>query len=130
MAILKRIFIIHRTSKESNAQTDASFDFIASRPGPDFIMAFPNYPDIDEREQGRTDEYEFDVEGENIDSETTILTMFMRTTNNGWLPDRIWALGETEQNEIVILGAHPEWEGGWFDRGDDAVGSDRYIISN
>lgn len=42
MAILKCIFVIHTTSKESDANTDASFDLIASKPGTNFVKAFPN----------------------------------------------------------------------------------------
>lgn len=129
MAVLKRIFVIHTTSDETNANTDASFDLIASKPGTDFVEAFKDLPH-DERERDRTDEYIFNVEGKNIDSETTELTIVMRNTDNGWLPRTMWALGETERNEIVVLGAHPQWEKGWFDRGNNAVGPDRHLISN
>jgi hypothetical protein len=141
MAELSRIFIIHTTSNESNAQTDADFALLASTAGIDFVQLFPDLPH-DEREQGRTDEYEFDVSGaagmpgvEPIDSDNTRLMIIMTSTTNGWLPSSIWAIGETVAGEYVVLANEPDWEERprpeekWFDRGDGAVGPDRHLIS-
>ena len=130
MATLKRIFVTHTTAYEKKADTDAAFLLIASTPGDDFVQEFPDL-DYNERERGRTDTYEFNVEDhkEPVDSNTT-LTMVMTTTTDGWLPKSILAIGETESGERIILGDHHEWEKGWFDRGSNSVGEDRHIISN
>lgn len=131
MATLRRIFVFHKTSRATDAQTDASFQLIASTPGVNFIAPFPNLPH-DEREKGRTDQYTFDVSGNRtpVDSDNTEITMEMTSSSNGWLPESIWVLGETTSGRRLILGQHPNWRGGWFDRGNDAAGPDKHVISN
>jgi hypothetical protein len=135
MPLLKRIFVIHTTADEDDAETDANFQIQVVTPGGDFIQTFPEPitgSDHNQRERGRTDEYEFNVEGKGVDTQDSVFEIRMRmiSTTDGWLPTRIWVLGETRENQIIVVAAHPEWQGGWFDRGDDAAGPEEHVISS
>ena len=124
--LLVKINIIHTTSKRNNANTDAGFTLIASTSGADFVQSFENLPH-NERERGRTDEYVFDVSGRGIPTDTE-LTIRMTSTSDGWLPQTIWAIGETNTGEHVLLAANPSWTE-WFDRGSRPAGPDSHIIT-
>ncbi len=56
----------------------------------------------------------------------------MRIINSedGWLPKTMWVIGETTENKFVLLGAHPEWQKGWFDSGSGAAGPDNHEINS
>jgi len=126
MAKLKRIYIITTTANKKDANTDATFDLIASRSGTDWIKKFPNLQH-DERECGRTDYYDFNVRGQNI-SENATLTIRMTSTKDGWLPSSIFAIGKTVNNTYVVLASNPTWKK-WFDRGSKAVGPSKHRIN-
>jgi hypothetical protein len=131
MPQLNRIFVTHTTADESDAGSDADFQLRIRMPGDDVIRDFPDLPH-DERERGRTDFYEFDVSGDNVNSDDPVfrITMKMINTDDGWLPQSIFVIGETTTGGIVTLGAHPQWSDGWFDRGSDAAGPEEHVISS
>ncbi len=133
MAKLKRISVLHTTSKEDNAGTDAGFLLIVKSGASEVAKDFPDLSG-DDRKKGQHDEYEIDVAGDNLDSDD-IDEIKMRIapglqSSDGWLPESIWVLGETESNAWVVLGAHPKWNGGWFDSGDNAAGPNEHRLSN
>jgi hypothetical protein len=131
MPQLNKITVIHTTANENDADTDADFQLQIAKPGGDVLRTFPGLPH-DEREKGRTDQYEFDVSGDNVNSDDPSFALVMRIINSddGWLPKSIFAFGETTDGNTVVLGSHPQWDGGWFDRGDDAAGPEEHVISN
>ena len=131
MARLKKIIVIHETSKVKDGNTDAAFELQFTKVGndPDPILPFPDLPH-NEREKGRTDKYEFDVFSKDVDSDGKIV-MRMTTTSDGWLPKNMWVIGETVDNERLLLGAHPQWPiDGWFDKGSNPAGPREHIIAN
>jgi hypothetical protein len=127
MADVQKIFILHTTADEKDAESDAEFQLIIEKPTLDLTMDFPTF-DHDERERGRTDEYVFDVSGEGVTTESKI-RIKMTTTEDGWLPKTMWAIGQTREGTFELLAAHSEWAEGWFDRGDDAAGPDSHPIN-
>ena len=130
MPQLNKIIVIHTTADESDAGTDADFALEITKPGTDVRKEFPDLP-YDERERGRTDIYEFDVSGDGVNSDDPVFSITMRMTSSedGWLPQSIFVLGETTTGSTITLGAHPQWGGGWFDRGSDAAGPEAHVIS-
>ncbi|GAA2687324.1 hypothetical protein [Actinoplanes palleronii] len=130
MPLLSGITVIHTTKDESDAGTDADFVLEIERPGDHVELDFPNLPH-NERERGRTDQYQFDVSKENLDSDDPFFKIRMRLigSEDGWLPQSIFVFGQTVGGTTVVLGAHPEWSDGWFDKGSDAAGPDVHTIS-
>ena len=136
MARLKRIFINHTTADVETAGTDSAFQLQIVTSGEDILKRFPDLPSPDERERNHTNEYDFplnvepdeDEEEEVVDTDDENFRLIIRVLDveDPWLPSRIWALGETLNGEIMLLGAHPEWEGGWFDRSE---GLEEHTIS-
>ena len=128
MADLKTIYILHTTNTKKYSGTDADFQLIGVLPGKDFERPFKEWPSgHNEREKGRTDEYRFDVSNSGLTTDSP-LNIKMTSTSDGWLPLSMWAIGETTDNEFVVLGHHPEWSQGWFDRGSGS--EEEYRIDN
>jgi len=123
--------VVHTTADKAYAGTDADFQLQIGRPGDDLVKDFPDLPH-DERERGRTDLYVFDVAGDNVNSDDPNfgLTMRMINSEDGWLPESMLVLGQTFSGEAIVLGSHPQWNGGWFDRGSDAEGPEAHVISS
>jgi hypothetical protein len=135
MPQLNRIFVIHTTADEEDADSDADFQLqIARSVPPDVLRTFEDL-DHDDRERGRTDQYEFDVSGDNVNTDDPALAkgggiiMRMINSDDGWLPKSIFVLGETIDGKTVVLGSHPQWDGGFFDTGHDPDISS-HVISN
>ena len=38
----------------------------------------------------------------------------MTTTEDGWLPKTMWAIGQTREGTFELLAGHSEWAEGWF----------------
>ena len=131
MADLKNIYILHTTSTKDDANTDADFELIAALPGRDYREAFTEWPanGHNEREKGRTDEYRFNVSGRGVKTNSE-LNIRMTSTNDGWLPESMWVIGETTSGKFEVLGHHPKWNKGWFDRGSGSVGQESHKINN
>jgi PLAT/LH2 domain len=127
MADLNRIFVIHTTADEDDANSDGNFELVVSRPNGDLFL-FLDTPDYDDRERGDTDQYEFDVSNEGVTTDS-VLSIRMTSTDDGWLLKSVWAIGQTVAGSFEVLAAHPVWENGWFDRGDPAT-PDTHQISN
>jgi hypothetical protein len=130
MPRLNTITVIHTTKNESDAGTDADFVLEIVKQGQDVLKEFPDLPH-DERERGRTDQYDFDVSGDDVDSSDPFFSISMRLVNSedGWLPKSVFVFGQTVNGDNVVLGSHPEWNDGWFDRGSDAAGPEVHTIS-
>jgi hypothetical protein len=55
--------------------------------------------------------------------------MRMTNTNDGWLPESIFVIGQGPGG-YHLIGAHSYWPTNkWFDRGSDAAGPDEHVIS-
>jgi hypothetical protein len=90
MARINGLTIIQTTADETDAGTDGGFQLQIARPGGDVLRTFPDLP-YDERERGRTDQYFFDLSGENVDSNAPGFQVIMRTLSaDGWLPSSIF----------------------------------------
>jgi hypothetical protein len=122
MPKLKRIVVTHTTANEAKAGSNAQFTLVIQKPPPaqDFTMKFPDHPGKNEREPGKMDVYEFDVERQNINTDDAgfDILMSVNTGNPGdeWLPAAIVVLGQTSDDEIIHLGDHNQWTGEWFDK--------------
>lgn len=133
MARLRRVIVTHTTADVPNANTGAHFDLQLFKDGAlRWQEEFPDHP-YDERERGRTDQYEFNILQADLDTEDAYrIRMKMKTTSNAWLPKSIWAIGETEFGEWVVLAANPNWNFAsdrWFDRGSGSIGQDAYWLN-
>jgi hypothetical protein len=132
MPQLKKIVVAHTTATESKAASNAQFMLQIQKPNPpNFTMAFPDLPH-DERQKGRLDLYEFDLEGKNISTEDPgfDILMTIKSGNPGdeWLPASICVLGQTSDNEIFVLGDFSQWPSDqWFDK---TTGHPTHEISN
>jgi hypothetical protein len=122
MPKLKKIVVAHTTAKVSNAGSNAEFTLVIQRPPPaqQATMPFPSNPG-DDRLSGNLDIYDFDLKGKNIDSDDPgfDILMSINTGNPGdeWLPASMFVLGQTTDNNIIILGDHYEWpEDRWFNK--------------
>ncbi len=131
MPQLNAIRVIQTTADETDADTDADFQLQIFKPSGDELLDFPDLPH-DEREKGRTDRYRFDVSGLGVNSDDPSFGLAIRmvSSTDGWLPASIEVLGETTTGGTVVLGSHDPWTAGWFDRGSNAAGPDRHVISN
>lgn len=132
MPPLTRLFVVQTTADIDDAGTDAGFQLQIARPGGDVLMDFPDL-EHDERERGRTDQYEFDLSGVappvNSDDPGFSIIMRMVSTEDGWLPSSIFVFGQTTAGTTIPLGSHPSWSFGAFDRGAGAGGLDAHVIS-
>ncbi|WP_330256256.1 hypothetical protein OG874_17855 [Nocardia sp. NBC_00565] len=120
MVQVNTIFVVHTTKNETNAGSDANFELEIERQGGGGVLEL-SFPDLkhDDRAQGRTDSYRFDVSKQRIDSTNLIVNMQMLDTNDGWLPESIFVIGITSTAAHVLLGSHPNWPSTrWFDRND------------
>ena len=115
MAQINGLTIIQTTADVEDAETDGGFQLQIARPGGDLLRTFPDLP-YDERERGRTDQYFFDLSGENVNSDAPGFQVIMRTlSDDGWLPSSIFVIGHTPGGGSIVLGSHPTWTGGSFD---------------
>lgn len=129
MARIIGMTIIQTTADQDDAGTDGGFQLQIAGPGGDVLRTFPDLPH-DERERGRTDQYFFDLSGENVDSNGPGFQVIMRTlSDDGWLPASIFVIGHTPDGQSVVVGSHPTWNDGWFDSGSDAAGPEQHVVS-
>jgi hypothetical protein len=130
MADLNRIFVIHTTANDDDANSDANFELVVTRPVGEPVFMILDTPNHDDRERGQTDQYVLDVSSVDprVTTESTLLVR-MVSDDDGWLPKSMWAIGETTSGSFEVLAAHPEWGNRWFDRGDPET-PDQYTISN
>jgi len=127
---------VHTTSRKEDAGTDEGFNLIIrSVLHPEIVVGTKRFPDLphDERESGRTDEYEFDVEGLGID---------MSGVNHGnicieilgddaWLPRSIWVMGEDVEGTRQLLVGLPRWPDDlWFSTDRDEGERSRVMTSH
>jgi hypothetical protein len=56
------------------------------------------------------------------------IKMKIMNSDDGWKPESIWVLGETLENQILVLGAHPKWEGKIFDSEPESL--QEHVISS
>jgi len=116
MAILERVWVIHTTSRQAEAGTDARFSLEIQTRSQRFAPNFPRLPH-DERNRGRTDQYEFDLRDVEIDHED-VEPGNIRITILGrdrWLPESIWIVGRDRNGGFHLLVARPAWpSNAWF----------------
>jgi len=114
MALLDRIWVIHTTSRADKSDTNDNFSLHLPATGKaadslGFLLRFPNLPH-NERERGRTDQYEFDVRRFGIDHQEARGKISMSTDGgNAWLPQSIWVIGRTIDGEDHVLVARSSW---------------------
>ncbi len=116
MAILERVWLIHTTSTEPDADTEDGGQLEIQTATERATREAPGLPH-NERERDRTDEYEFDFRGENIDVDDIRPGGIRYTTfgSNAWLPRGFWVIGRTEDDEFHVLVGRPDWpRDGWF----------------
>ena len=127
MAILERVWVTHTTSTDAEANTGAAFSLEISGNNQVANLDFPDLPH-DERERGRTDQYEFDLRNWEIDHEDVLpgnvrLTIRGGEGGNAWLPQSIWVMGRTVDGQYHLLVARPDWPAtAWFSTDHSDVG--------
>lgn len=133
---LDTIIVVHTTKNVPDAGTNADFALEIERvSGVDgrgqllvdrITLPFPDLPH-DERERGRTDSYEFEVSGRGLGRDRPAdIYMHMLNTEDGWLPESLFLIGIGSGFGHAVLGSHPSWNDGWFDRNDpDALSRHR-----
>ncbi len=112
--LVKRIFLIHKTSDRTDAGTDADVKLYID----DVSFDVYDIPDWDERETGDTDMYPININDTKVDTRL-IRKVELEVTGNGaddaWLPDSIWLIGETVENEYILIAGENAWpENAWF----------------
>lgn len=112
MSKLNTIVVVHTTAKVSRADHDGNFDLAIYTTDSDepVVKDFRDITGVDEREQGQTDAYHFDVSGNEIDSDN-IASIEMRMVDHfddNWIPSSIFVVG-LARNRSYVLGAHPQW---------------------
>jgi hypothetical protein len=128
MPRLKKLLVIHTTSKHQDAASDASFTLEIGMAGNDVTVDFPTNPN--QRRRGKLDIYPIDVSDQNVDSDSPGFNLVMTIgSSDGWLPVSMFVLGLTTDDELWLLGNHPAWDQGWFDTGDDPAGPPAHEIS-
>ncbi len=116
MAILERIWVIKTTSTKNNAETDEEFSLEIQSQGQIQTLKFPDLSH-NEREKGRTDEYEFDLRNYEFDDEQLMPgeIRLLIHGNNAWLPQSIWIIGKNVEGNFKLIVARPDWpENAWF----------------
>lgn len=117
MARLIMLWVLHTTSNSNSAGTDDDFTLEfppadKTADALDFSLSFGDLPH-NEREAGRTDQYEFPVEDLFIRDEDFTLNdgqFKIRTQgSDAWLPQSFWIIGENEFGERKLLVAIPNW---------------------
>lgn len=110
MAILERVWVIHTTHDAEDSNTDDSFSLEIQTADERVDLMFPNLPH-DERERGRTDEYEFDLRDYNVDHLEVDPGDIRITTHgsNAWRARSIWVIGRTADGGYHLLVARPDW---------------------
>lgn len=122
MAKLKELFVVHTTKNVADANTDADFALDIEMFGIEPVrLPFPDLP-YNERERGRTDFYRFDVSRKGLYTERSLrIRMTMLNSTDGWLPESLFLIGNTELGESLVLAAYPDWpDNEWFDTNDPA----------
>lgn len=130
MATLRFLWIIHTTSTRANADTDDPFrlevrERTTPPPGGSWrFLPFPDLPSPDEKQQGVTEQYRFDLTAEtghlSIDMDTLTPDGIAVTIRgvDAWLPSSIWAIGEDVNGARRLLAGVPNWptsvSRGWF----------------
>lgn len=116
MAKLNEIWLIQRTARENNSDTDDIFLLEMQSGGERAEFRLAGLPH-DEREQGRTDQYRFDVRDFEFDDEV-LQPGDIRITATGedaWLPSSFWVIGRNVNDGFTLLVARPNWpQTGWF----------------
>jgi hypothetical protein len=149
MPKLKNILVIHTTSNEPDASTNAEFTLeIVKSSGTPVSKEFSKkdllHPDKLTRQPGELDLFHFDVSTSNINSDESGFRIAMKIkTGNAWLPRSIFVLGHTDTGDIILLGYHPRWGSDtrrtaplettrWFDVGPEQplIGIDTRVISS
>lgn len=124
MALLRFLWVLHTTSTKSNSDTEDGFELVIYSPiNPSAEVGRIRFPDLphDEREQGRTDEYRFDMRAHGIEVDMFGLadgTLALRTLGeDAWLPATLWIIGQDVRGVRELLVSHPSWpEDLWFSR--------------
>jgi hypothetical protein len=116
MAILERIWVVHTTSTADDAETDSGITLEIQSGAQRMSKVLPDLPH-DERERGRTDEYELDLRDFQFDTDVLQPGDFRFTIrgDDAWLPESIWVIGRTVNGDFELLIARPYWPGtAWF----------------
>jgi hypothetical protein len=132
MAKLKTLLLIHTTANHQAAASNSEFSLLIDRPGPDLRIDVPNNPG--QRKRGKLDLYPIPMSHHDIEADPNnkkfSITMIIESDapEAGWLPGAIFVLGHTVDNELILLGNHPQWTD-WFDKGDNPAGEESHEIT-
>jgi hypothetical protein len=130
MATLRYLWVIHTTSTQENADTDAKFRLgLRASPfpipeGTTLSLPFPDLPSSDEKERGVTEQYMFDLRPHELkinmallDPEDVTITI---EEDDAWLPASIWVIGEDVHSTRRLIAGVPNWptsvNRGWFSK--------------
>jgi hypothetical protein len=102
MAILRTLEFEQTTSTELNAGTDDSFVLHISGSGRDAHIPFFDQAGVNEREEGQTDNYEFDIDNWDFDSDDITLSVQTRGDDR-WLPASFEVIGNLDSGGSVTL---------------------------
>lgn len=156
MPKLTTIVVGHTTSNEdaANSPSDFTLEFVKKSGTQPKKFSFRenllvHSPQSDgqeekpEREKGQLDLYRFDVSDAKVNSDDPGFRIVMRIkTSDGWLPQSIFVLGQTETGGIILLGYHPQWGSDtsqapratsrWFDKegAPPIAGPEAHVISS
>ena len=116
MAVLERIWVIHTTPTADDAGTDEGVTLEIQSGTQRMSRPLPDLPH-DERELGRTNEYEFDVRDFQLDTDELEPgdIRFTKRGDDAWLPGSIWVIGRTVGGNFKLLVTRPDWPSNvWF----------------
>jgi hypothetical protein len=70
----------------------------------------------DERERGQTGCHELKLSEEDglDDTQLKEILLQIHDSDNAWMPESIWVIGENVDGDCKLLSAHPNWHS-WFD---------------
>ncbi len=136
MATLDMFWVIHTTSILAQADTEDHQFKLGIRhvfPNPDFELwlNFPT-PSYDDRERGRTDQYRFNIDQNEIKipMESLNPSKFVISTGgrDAWLPESIWIIGRDVNRNHRLLVAIPFWPSTlWFSQ-DESEGKPQHSL--
>ena len=128
MAHIKGLTVIHTTADAANAGSDSGFQLEVVTSHELVVLPFLDL-EHDERERGRTDQYDFSLE-QSVDVDDDEFEVKMKILgDDGWLPSSIFVIGCRPNAKTRLLGSHPTWTSGFFDSGADPAGPAEHVVS-
>lgn len=125
MATLQKLWVIHTTADVNDAASNYRFTLEVQTREQRFTRDFPDLSH-DERNRGRTDQYEFDLRDQEIDHREVTPGNIRITSRaeDAWLPEGFWVIGQDVNAAFHLLVSRPDWpSNAWFGTRSRSVGA-------